>query len=134
MRRQSGQPSHCRDQLGGRTFEQASTAQAEQRIPTEKMCISVERDVAAGVPGHGYYVEHPPQCLNAFTFTDPFGGHRDAIFVRCDHPYPRQAGLQLGHPADVIIVMMGQQDRLWTQPIVHGRQHGCGLAGIDHHR
>ena len=90
--------------------------------------------MAAGVPGHGYYVEHPPQCLNAFTFTDPFGGHGNAFFVRCDHAHPGQAGLQLGHAADVVIVVVGEQDRLGTQPVVHRRQHGRGLAGIDDHR
>ena len=134
MRRQSGQPPHCRDQLGGRTFEQASTAQAEQRISTEKMFISVERDVAAGVPGHGYYVEGPPQCLNGFTFAGAFGRHGDAFFMRGDHPQPRQAGLQLGHAADVVRVVVGQQDGLRTQPGVHCRQHRRGLARIDHHR
>ncbi len=47
------QLAHRRQQLGRRTFEQASTAQAEQRISAEKMFSSVKRDVAAGMPGHG---------------------------------------------------------------------------------
>jgi len=124
-------PQGCQ-KLGRRTFEHAPTAQAEQRIATEKVFSGVKRNMAPGVPGHGYYVEPQPQCLNAFTFSHPVGGDLDARFHRCVDLYPRKTGLQLGHAADVVIVVVSQQNAVRDPSLLRrGSQNGGGLAGVD---
>lgn len=126
-------PQGCQ-KLGRRTFEHAPTAQAEQRIATEKVFSGVKRDMAPGVPGHGYYVEPQPQCLNEFTFSDPMGGHRDARFFWRVNLHRRKTRLQFCNAADVIIVVMGQQNAVGSPSLLRcGSQNGVGLAGVDDH-
>lgn len=126
-------PQGCQ-KLGRRTFEHAPTAQAEQRIAAEKMFSGVKRDMAPGVPGHGYYVEPEPQCLNVFTFTYPVRRDRNARFDRCVDLHCREMGLQFGHATDVVVVVMGQQDAVRNPSLLRcGSQNGGGLAGVDDH-
>lgn len=97
------------------------------------MFISVKRDMAESVPGHGYYVEPLPHCLNAFTIGDALGRQRNALIARGDHPDAGKSALQIGHAADVVVMVVGEQDRLRAQPGVGRGKHRRGIAGIDDH-
>lgn len=122
-------------QLGRRTFEHATTAQAEQRVPTEKMFSGVKRDMRPGVTGHGYYVERLAQCLNVFTFAYPMRRHRHARIVWRVYRKPRIPALQLGHAADVVVVVVGEKNRLRRPSLLRcGSQNRRCLARVDHDR
>lgn len=75
-------------------------------------------------------MEPQPQCLNAFTFSDPMGGHRDARFFWRVNLHRRKTRLQFCNAADVIIVVMGQQNAVGSPSLLRcGSQNGVGLAG-----
>jgi len=68
-----------------------------------------------------------------FTVPHPAGSLRNARIVRCQHHQPRVVTLQFGHPANVIVVVVGQQHGVGTPLLLRCRsQYRRGLAGVDH--
>lgn len=132
MTRQRGQPFQGFEHLRRGSLEQAATADAEQRISAEKQVLTVVGNVTAGVAGHGDDLEPAGRkCnLDPVTVVDAVRGDSDA-FVARRVDLDRFARTESGNAADVIGMVVGQQDRAQAKvPIVQHCLQGCGLAGI----
>jgi hypothetical protein len=57
----------------------------------------------------------------------------DALLDRRDDPYTGKTCLQRGHATDVVVVVMGEQDRVHAQALIGQREHRRGIAGVDDH-
>ena len=62
---------------------------------------------------------------------DPVGRHRDALVERREHRQARRLPQQFRDAADVVVVVMGEQDRRRAQALVDGLAHRTGFARID---
>ena len=124
--------------LRGRAFEHPPAAQAEQGIPAEQQAIAIhvmamERDMAAGMPGDLDGREPPRAGFDDVTIDDATGRAGDAFVLRRDHRYAGPVPQQVRHAADVVVVVVGQQDRVRRWCASQRSEYRRGLAGIDDH-
>jgi hypothetical protein len=119
--------------LLGRTFEQAAAADAEECVSTKQQVFTVESNVAAGMSGHADDVELALRRgdLDAVSIDDAMGCQADAWIVRSMNRDVRMH-VQASHPADVIRVMMRQQNGTQLQMLAaQFIEHGFSLTRID---
>src|SRR5688572_21596392 len=84
--------------------------------------------------GYFHDIESSAGHFDMLAFADPHGGGGDAVVVGGHHRQVRPAFAQLGDTADVVVVVVGQQDGAGLQAFACRRQHRGGLAGIDDDR
>jgi hypothetical protein len=92
--------------------------------------------MAAGVAGNFQHAKTRGRLRDAHfvAVRHALRGMADAFVVRGVHRY-RMAREQLADAADVVVVMMGQQDRAQAQPVLGQRGFDrSGFTGIDRDR
>jgi hypothetical protein len=76
----------------------------------------------------------PPE-FHAVAITDPRGRLADARVGRAPYRKRAEGAHQVGHAADVVGMMVGQQDAGEGQPAgLQRREHRSRFSGIDHDR
>src|SRR3546814_19226813 len=93
--------------------------------------VAVECDVAHGMAGDGDGFEGPVADPDPVAVAHPLTGHVDPVVDRRDHRQCRPAAAQFVHAADVVAVVVGEQDADRLQAVVGGGQYRAGLAGVD---
>ena len=124
--------------LRRRPLEQAAAAQAEQGISAEQQArpievTAVESNVTPGMARDPDDREPPRANIDLIAITYTLRGDGNAFVVRGDHRQTGPVLQQSRHAADVVVVMMGQQDCVRWRFARKCVQHRRGLAGIDNH-
>ena len=135
--RQAGQPVQRVVHLRGAAFEETAAAGGEQGVATEQHGrtpgFAVIGDVAQGMPRNMQHAPGSAEDLQRVAFADGQVAGRDVFLSRADHP--RSAVLlETRHAADMVVVMVGDQD-VGQAPVGVRRQpaeHRLGGAGVHH--
>ena len=90
--------------------------------------------MAAGVAGDVDDREAPWAGLGQVTVTNASGGEPDALVPRRYHGHAGPVPQQFRDAADVVVVMMRQQDRVRRRCAGQRIEHWRCLAGIDDQR
>jgi len=93
--------------------------------------MAVECDVAHGMARDLMDLEDPVADAGHLAGADPLGGGGDALVVRADHGQAGKMRDDAGHAADVVVVVVGQQDAAQLQARGHRGEHGARFAGVD---
>lgn len=117
-----------------RSFEEPSATCAEQGIAAEESSVAHIGDVTRRMAGH---VEHPELKTEAGQRHAVSGGQarhvdRHSLATRTKH-HGAGRGDEFRDAADVIRVMMRRENRFEPESCIgERREHGCGVARIDH--
>ncbi len=120
-------------------FEHAPAAQAEQGVAAEQQALAagiraIERDVAEGMAGDAEDLELPGAYGDVVAVADRLRGGVDAGIVRADHRGAGPARQQRRNRTDVVVVVVGQQDRVRRRAAIEGAQDRIRIARIHHQR
>ena len=119
---------------GGIALEHAPTAQTKERIAAEQQAMPVVGDVGSGVPMHLEHVESIRIGIDHITRAHSPGGEGDARFMRCDDRRIRPPFQQRRNAANVVVVVMGEQDCGQCLRVAKVLQDGQSIAGIHQER
>jgi SAM-dependent methyltransferase len=119
--------------LGGGAFEQTTAAGGEEGITTKQHAIAVVGDVAKGMTGHMNHIQPQAMPVDPVPVLEPLAVMgRHGIVPRAVEAGMGEVAEQLADPADMIMMMMGQQDGIEFEPQdLEPLQHRGRLTGID---
>jgi len=114
-------------------FEQAPAAEAEEGVAAEQPAAAMEGDVGEGMAGDLHHFQVQPERFHpeAIAFADPMRGVADAIVVRGVAGYV-EALEQRADAADMVRMVVGQQDRHRPEAAFDCREHRRRVARIDY--
>ena len=131
LAREGGEPVEGGQHLCRRAFEHPAAAEAEKGIAAKQESSAVKGDMAQCMARDGKHIQLQVQGIDPYPVAVryPLGGPTDAIVHRCEAGNV-EAIQEGGSAADVVGMVMGQQDGDRYEALLDSFKHWTGVAGI----